>query len=70
MAQRALGEDRVVELTDGLQGEVPDRYAHLGGVSTLTCTPVSAGGRWLGRDLRRPRRRALRADRARARTPC
>jgi signal transduction histidine kinase len=48
VAQRALGEDRVVELADGLEGEVPDRYAHLGGVSTLTCTPVSAGGRWLG----------------------
>ena len=48
VAQRALGEDRVVELADGLEGQVPDRYAHLDGVSTVTCTPVSAGGRWLG----------------------
>ena len=27
---------------------VPARYAHFGGIETLTCTPVSAGGRWLG----------------------
>ena len=27
---------------------MPQRYARLGGVETLTCVPVSAGGRWLG----------------------
>jgi signal transduction histidine kinase len=27
---------------------VPERYAHFPGIVTLTCTPVSAGGRWLG----------------------
>jgi signal transduction histidine kinase len=27
---------------------VPERYAGLPGITTLTCTPVSAGGRWLG----------------------
>lgn len=48
VAQRALAEDRVVELSEGLEGEVPDRYAHFGGITTLTCTPVSAGGRWMG----------------------
>jgi signal transduction histidine kinase len=48
IAQRALSEDRVVEVTGELERWVPERYARIGGVSTLTCTPVSAGGRWLG----------------------
>jgi signal transduction histidine kinase len=48
IAQRALSEDRVVEVSDGLEGEVPERYASFAGITTLTCTPVSAGGRWLG----------------------
>jgi signal transduction histidine kinase len=49
VAQRALAEDRVVELAAGeLEGEVPARYVALPGITSLTCTPVSAGGRWLG----------------------
>jgi signal transduction histidine kinase len=48
IAQRALSEDRVVEVSDGLERELPERYARFAGVITLTCTPVSAGGRWLG----------------------
>ena len=48
IAQRALGEDRVVEVSEGLERELPERYARFAGVTTLTCTPVSAGGRWLG----------------------
>jgi signal transduction histidine kinase len=48
IAQVALSEDRVVEVTGELQNWVPERYARFGGVETLTCTPVSAGGRWLG----------------------
>src|SRR5919108_1461737 len=48
IAQRALGEDRVVEVSQHLEREVPPRYARFAGVTTLTCTPVSAGGRWLG----------------------
>jgi signal transduction histidine kinase len=48
IAQRALAEDRVVEVSQGLEREVPARYARFAGVTTLTCTPVSAGGRWLG----------------------
>ena len=48
VAQRALAEDRVVEVSEGLEHEVPARYARFAGVTTLTCTPVSAGGRWLG----------------------
>jgi GAF domain-containing protein len=48
IAQQALAEDRVVEVSEGLEREVPARYARFAGVTTLTCTPVSAGGRWLG----------------------
>jgi signal transduction histidine kinase len=48
IAQVALSEDRVVEVTGELERWVPARYARFGGVQTLTCTPVSAGGRWLG----------------------
>jgi signal transduction histidine kinase len=48
IAQLALSEDRVVEVTGDLERWVPGRYARLGGVETLTCAPVSAGGRWLG----------------------
>jgi len=48
IAQVALAEDRVVVANGELGSWVPERYARFGGVETLTCTPVSAGGRWLG----------------------
>src|ERR687893_1746512 len=48
IAQVALSEDRVVEVHGELERWVPERYAGIGGVDTITCTPVSAGGRWLG----------------------
>ncbi|MDQ3647172.1 MAG: GAF domain-containing protein [Actinomycetota bacterium] len=48
VAQRALAEDRVIELSGDLRGQLPDRYAGFGGLTNLTCTPVSAAGRWLG----------------------
>jgi signal transduction histidine kinase len=48
IARRALEEDRVVEVTGGLAGHVPARYAELADTSTLTCTPISAARRWLG----------------------
>ena len=48
IAQVALAEDRVVEVSDDLSRWVPERYAHFPGIEALTCTPVSAGGRWLG----------------------
>jgi signal transduction histidine kinase len=48
MAQRALSEDRVVEVSDDLASQVPARYARFAGITTITCTPVAAGGRWLG----------------------
>ena len=48
IAQRALAEDRVVMAADQLEREVPPRYARVLGDTTLSCTPVSAGGAWLG----------------------
>ena len=48
IAQRAFAEDRVVQTTGDLAGQVPARYAELPGITTMTCTPVSAAGRWLG----------------------
>jgi signal transduction histidine kinase len=48
IAQRALAEDRVVEVAGDLGRHIPARYADLPGITTITCTPVSAGGRWLG----------------------
>jgi signal transduction histidine kinase len=48
IAQLALSEDRVVEVTGELERWVPERYARFTGVETLTCTPISAAGRMLG----------------------
>jgi signal transduction histidine kinase len=48
IAQVALSEDRVVEVSGDLKLHVPERYAGFAGITTLTCTPVSAAGRWLG----------------------
>jgi signal transduction histidine kinase len=48
IAQVALSEDRVVEVTGDIGRWVPERYARLGGVETLCTVPVSAGDRWLG----------------------
>ncbi len=48
IAQVALSEDRVVEVTGELERWVPARYAAIGGVETLCCVPVSAAGHWLG----------------------
>jgi signal transduction histidine kinase len=47
IARTALAEDRVV-VTSELRGQVPERHVQLPGIKTLTCVPVSAGGRWLG----------------------
>jgi signal transduction histidine kinase len=48
VARRALAGDRVVEVSEDLEREIPPRYARFAGLTTLTCIPVSAGGRWLG----------------------
>jgi signal transduction histidine kinase len=47
IAQEALVSDEVV-VVERLEGNVPERYAGLPGVIGISCTPVAAGGRWLG----------------------
>ena len=48
IAQRAVTEDAVVEVSNRLERHLPERYARFAGVTTLTCTPVAAGGHPLG----------------------
>jgi signal transduction histidine kinase len=48
MAELALAEDRVVEAHDDHASHIPARYARFAGITTITCAPVAAGGRWLG----------------------
>lgn len=48
VAQRALAEDRVVLASERLAEELPPRFARFLPMTTLTCTPVSAAGRWFG----------------------
>jgi signal transduction histidine kinase len=44
IAQRALLEDQVVVVSERIEDAVPPEYAQLLGVTTLVCTPMSAGG--------------------------
>jgi signal transduction histidine kinase len=48
IARRALLEDRVVVVQDNLEDEVPADLARVMGLTTLTCTPIAAAGRWYG----------------------
>ncbi|MGO9957391.1 MAG: GAF domain-containing sensor histidine kinase [Solirubrobacteraceae bacterium] len=48
IAQRALREDQVVVVSDGIEAAVPADYAQLLGITTLVCTPLSAAGRAYG----------------------
>jgi len=48
IAFRALSEDRVVEVSGGFEDELPAEFLPLVEDGTLTCTPMSAGGRWYG----------------------
>jgi signal transduction histidine kinase len=48
IAQRALLEDRVVEVSEEIETQVPPEYAELLGITTLVCTPLSAAGRAYG----------------------
>jgi signal transduction histidine kinase len=48
IAKRALAEDQVVEVSEKIEEWVPARYARFFGLTTLTCTPLSAGGHWFG----------------------
>jgi len=44
IAQRALLEDNVVVVSERIEDAVPPEYAKLLGITTLVCTPLSAGG--------------------------
>jgi signal transduction histidine kinase len=49
IAQTALAEDRVVEVHEKeISRQLPARYADFASGTTMTCTPVAAGGRALG----------------------
>jgi len=48
IAQRALLEDAVVVVSEGIQDQLPPEYAELLGITTLVCTPLSAAGRFYG----------------------
>lgn len=48
LAQRVLAEDRVIEISQNLEFELPARYAGMAGITTITCAPVAAGGNWFG----------------------
>jgi signal transduction histidine kinase len=48
IAQRALLEDEVVVVAEGVEGQLPPEYAELLGITTLVCTPLSAAGRAYG----------------------
>ena len=48
IAQRALLEDRVVVISEGIDQAVPPEYAELLGIRTRVCTPLSAAGRAYG----------------------
>ncbi len=48
IAQRALIEDEVVVVSDGIEDHVPREYAELFGITTLVCAPISAGGQAYG----------------------
>ncbi len=48
IAQRALREDEVIVVSEGVEDAVPPQYAEALGISTLVCTPMSAAGRAYG----------------------
>ena len=48
IARRALLEDAVVVISEGIEDQLPSEYAQLFGITTLVCTPMSAAGRAYG----------------------
>jgi signal transduction histidine kinase len=48
LARRALIEDEVVVVSEGIEDQLPSEYAELFGITTLVCTPLSAAGRAYG----------------------
>jgi signal transduction histidine kinase len=54
IAKRALETDRVIEVTERLDQELPGEYLRLLDSTTLVCSPMSARGRWLGAIVAEP----------------
>jgi signal transduction histidine kinase len=48
VARRALTEDRVLVVSEDIPHAIPAEYARRLGLSTVTCVPLSAAGRWFG----------------------
>jgi signal transduction histidine kinase len=48
IARRALLEDAVVVVSEGIEDQLPSEYAEMFGITTLVCTPMSAAGRAYG----------------------
>jgi signal transduction histidine kinase len=48
IVRRSLEEDRLVEISELFEQELPERFRPLLQDGLLTCTPMAAGGRWYG----------------------
>jgi signal transduction histidine kinase len=48
IARRSLEEDRVIEISDELDRQLPSRYVAILRPSRVACTPMAAAGRWVG----------------------
>ncbi|HTU98049.1 MAG TPA: GAF domain-containing protein [Solirubrobacteraceae bacterium] len=48
IARRALIEDEVVVVSEGIEDQLPSDYTEMFGITTLVCTPLSAAGRAYG----------------------
>jgi signal transduction histidine kinase len=48
IAKHALELDRVIEVTENLEHELPPEYVRLLDLGAIVCSPMSARGRWLG----------------------
>ncbi|HTW42892.1 MAG TPA: hypothetical protein VMD79_11305 [Solirubrobacteraceae bacterium] len=48
LAREALEQDRVIELSEGLDEQLPAGYVERLEARTVVCTPISARRRWLG----------------------
>ncbi|HEX4033494.1 MAG TPA: hypothetical protein VHX66_03540 [Solirubrobacteraceae bacterium] len=48
LARQALEEDRVIESSDGLGGQLPPEWVERLHAQHVVCSPMSARGRWLG----------------------
>jgi signal transduction histidine kinase len=48
IARRALEQDRVIEVSEYLERELPAAYVELLGPTIIVCSPMTARGRWMG----------------------